>query len=82
MTIDQIILYGYVFIIFSLLYITYLIAKKFPKITLENLAFCLIFFTFNIQLLSIAVQFYLIWKLYFSWTLKQDDINGNDNINK
>lgn len=82
--IEDIIFYGYIFIIFSLLFITYLNAKKHPEITVENLAFCVIFFTFQFSLLTTAVQFYLLWKLYFQYILKieKEKENGNDKTDK
>lgn len=84
--IENIIFYGYIFIIFSLLFLTYLNAKKNPEITLENLAFCIIFFTFQFSLLTTTIQFYLLWKLYFQYVLKiekeKEKENGNNNTDK
>jgi D-alanyl-lipoteichoic acid acyltransferase DltB (MBOAT superfamily) len=80
---ENIIFYSYICFIFLLLYITYLNAKKYPKITLENLAFCLILFSFQITILTIAIQFYLIWKLYFNCVINvEEKQDGNNNIDK
>lgn len=68
------------FILFQL-FITYLIAKKYPKLTIINIAFCIVFLTFQINIVTNTVQFYLIWKLYFNWVLKQKE-NGNDQTDK
>ena len=81
MTLHYIIYYGYIFLIFLLLFLTYLNGKKYPEITLTNLAFCIILFTFQISILTIGIQFYLLWKLYFNCTIKQEK-NGNDKPNE
>lgn len=82
--IHYIIYYGYIFLIFLLLFLTYLNGKKYPKITLENLAFCIILFTFQINILTTTIQFYLLWKLYFNFVVEKEkeEENGNDKSNK
>jgi len=72
-----------VIILLLFLYVAYRIAKKTPEFSVAHLALCFLLVTFDIELLTISVQFYLIWKLYFNWSIKNDiKENGNDKIDK
>lgn len=76
-----------IIILFLFLYVTYRIAKKTPEFSVAQLALCFLFITFDIEILTTSVQFYLIWKLYFSWSIKHDlkekiEENGDDKIDK
>ena len=77
----------YVVILFIFLYATYTLAKKNTEFSVFNLAFCFLLVTFDSFLITMAVQFYIIWILYFNWANKEElkeknKENGNDKIDK
>lgn len=77
----------YIIILLSFLYVTYILAKKNTEFIVFNLAFCVLLVTFDSFLITMAVQFYIIWILYFNWANKEElkeknKENGNDKIDK
>ena len=77
----------YIIILLSFLYVTYILAKKNTEFSVFNLAFCVLLVTFDSFLITMAVQFYIIWILYFNWANKEElkeknKENGNDKIDK